>query len=188
LQKAEILFSPHLSVQTACTFARMCLAPAATHLMRASLPHRSGEAVKRVDAFMERMLSEKVLGFAEAQWAQLTPAFRRAAVAQARLPARQGFPGLGLSATSAHQQVAFYASVVQAVPTLAQPAIRHWACNNRKLSEAVATAVECRPLRAPSEGARAMLPPEEQRGSLRDVIAFYTRSPQLAPVLSGEVL
>jgi hypothetical protein len=44
------------------------------------------EAVN-VDTFMECMLSDKVLGFAEAQWAQLTPASRNGAVVQARLHA-----------------------------------------------------------------------------------------------------
>jgi hypothetical protein len=175
LQKADILFSPHLSVQTACTFTRMCIAPAATHLMRSSLPRRSGAAIQRVDAFVERMLSEKVLGFTAAQWEQLSEGFRSAVMGQARLPARQGYPGLGLGVPSLHQQGAFYASVAQAAPTLARPAIRPWAVANRKLEEALATAADSRHVREPTDDIRAMLPAAAQRGSLREVIDFYAR-------------
>ncbi len=52
-------------------------------------------------------------------------------------------------------------------------------CGNRKLSEAAAVAAESRPLRAPSGGTRAVLPPALPC-SLPDVIAFYARNPQKA--------
>ena len=108
----------------------------------------------------------------------------------AQLPARKGYPGLGLPRLSRHHQGAAYAGVVQAAPVLARPAVREWAAHNGRLREAVARAHDAVPaIREPAtkQVIEALPPLPEHRSDLMALMRYYTEHPEKArsPSSSG---
>jgi hypothetical protein len=174
IRKCRLLLHQALPVQDAMILLRYCVGPSATHLMRASLFERSRTAVELVDEFAAEVLFRRALGM-EIQ----NDAHRQQVLKQAQLPARTGFPGLGLPAPSKHHPGAFFAGLVQAAPLLSRPEVRRWAVRNEVLSASLTSAVRrSEVLRRPPPKVAKLLPDEAARDvhwfTIANVVDYYS--------------